>query len=113
MHFSQTTSFSCILGRAVKSTARVQLGLNHDYKPETLQQKHLQCRVKTYDYYSHGKKFVGKIFSSPFEAHFLDYVSCYIFWDTLSQFSISEKKNKKVFHQFFPAELRHYLPEFK
>ena len=44
MHFSQTTSFSCILGRAVKSTARVQLGLNHDYKPETLQQKHLQCR---------------------------------------------------------------------
>jgi hypothetical protein len=43
MHFSQTTSFSCILGRAVKSTARVQLGLNHDYKPETLQQKHLQC----------------------------------------------------------------------
>ena len=46
MHFSQTTSFSCILGRAVKSTARVQLGLNHDYKPETLQQKHLQCREK-------------------------------------------------------------------
>ena len=47
MHFSQTTSFSCILGRAVKSTARVQLGLNHDYKPETLQQKHLQCTVYT------------------------------------------------------------------
>ena len=48
MHFSQTTSFSCILGRAVKSTARVQLGLNHDYKPETLQQKHLQCMYGTY-----------------------------------------------------------------
>ena len=43
MHFSQTTSFSCILGRPVKRTARVQLGLNQDYKPETLQQKHLQC----------------------------------------------------------------------
>ena len=43
MHFSQTTSFSCLLGQAVKSTARVHLGLNHYCKPETLQQKHLQC----------------------------------------------------------------------
>ena len=55
MHFSQTTSFSRILRRVVKSTARVQLGLNHDYKPETLQQKHLQYILSDF-FWSRPKK---------------------------------------------------------
>ena len=70
------------------------------------------AKLQTFNYYSHSKKFVEKTFGSPYEAHFLDYVSYFISWDTLSQISISQK-NKKVFHQFFSAELHHYLPDLK
>ena len=59
-----------------------------------------KARLQTFYHYSHSKKFVEKIFGSPFEAYFLNFISCFISWDTLSQFSISQK-NKKVFHHFF------------